>query len=144
MKVHLRLRYEMNRQFRSDSGISLSDYDILVALISDPEGALTMTALATRIGWERSRVSHHARRMEGRGLVGVTTSADDKRASTVSLTESGRTALSAASPGHAEFIRTVFLGALEPSGLTQLAESMELIYEQLLQHGTLPRPEDHP
>ena len=36
MKVQLRLRYEMNRQLRDDNGISLADYDVLVALTSEP------------------------------------------------------------------------------------------------------------
>ena len=34
MRLQLRLRYEMNRQLRADSGISLSDFDILLALTS--------------------------------------------------------------------------------------------------------------
>ncbi|MBA8815542.1 DNA-binding MarR family transcriptional regulator [Microbacterium halimionae] len=63
MKVQLRLVYEMNRQLQADSNMSLPDYDVLVALTSDPEGKLRVAALATRLGWERSRVSHHARRM---------------------------------------------------------------------------------
>ena len=144
MKVQLRLRFEMNRQLRADHGLSLADYDLLVALVSDDEGTLTMTTLATRVGWERSRVSHQVRRMTQRGLVTVGASTTDRRASEVTLTEQGRATLAAVAPGHIDLVRTMFLDALDGERMSQLADSFELIYEQLIEHGTLPRPVDHP
>src|SRR5690242_21815474 len=69
MRVQLRLTYEMNRQLQADSNLSLSDYDVLNALRYAPGGRMRITALAARIGWERSRLSHHVRRLEKRGLV---------------------------------------------------------------------------
>ena len=69
MKVQLRLRYEMNRQLRRDSGISLVDYDVLVALTSESTGTMALSDLAIRIGAERSRVSHQTRRMAARRWV---------------------------------------------------------------------------
>ena len=50
MKVHLRLEYELNRQLRADSGISLADYHVLVALTSAPGGRMRVADLAIRIG----------------------------------------------------------------------------------------------
>ena len=144
MKVQLRLQYEMNRQLRVEHGLSLADFDILVALISDENATLTMSGLATRIGWERSRVSHQVRRMTERGLLAVTTGAAARRATAVSLTDAGRTALAEASPGHIAMVRKVFLGALDPPRLRELSASLEQIYEALIEHGTLPRPVDHP
>jgi DNA-binding MarR family transcriptional regulator len=144
MKVTLRLQYEMNRQLRAEHGLSLADFDILVALISDGNATLTMSGLATRVGWERSRVSHQVRRMAGRGLLTADTGAPDRRATAVSLTDAGRTALAAASPSHIAMVRKVFLGALDAPRLRDLAASLEDIYEELIEHGTLPRPVDHP
>jgi len=144
MKVQLRLRYEMNRQLRTDHGLSLADYDVLVALISEDDTTMSMSALATRIGWERSRVSHHARRMSARGLVTLQTSTTDRRSTDVSLTDLGRRTLGRASRGHAALVRTMFFGALGDTRTAALAESFELIYEELIRHGTLPRPADHP
>ena len=144
MKVQLRLRYEMNRQLRADHGLSLADYDVLVALISDAGGTLSMSGLATRIGWERSRVSHQVRRMADRGLVASGAGTGDRRITEVSLTDAGRAALAAASPSHVELMRTVFLDALDETRAGQLAESLELVYERLIEHGSLPRPADHP
>src|SRR5437762_3357749 len=69
IRVQLRLAYEMNRQLLSDSGLSLPDYDVLTALSVADGGRMPITVLAAQIGWERSRVSHHVRRMSARGLV---------------------------------------------------------------------------
>lgn len=68
IRVQLRLAYEMNRQLKADSNLSLADYDVLTALSVATDGSMPVTALAAQIGWERSRLSHHARRTERRGL----------------------------------------------------------------------------
>ncbi|THG30227.1 winged helix-turn-helix transcriptional regulator [Naasia lichenicola] len=144
MKVHLRLRYEMNRQLRTTGELSLPDYDVLVALISDERGTLSISDLATRIGWERSRASHHVRRMAARGLVGTEQSESDRRSTQVSLTARGRATLGNSSPGHVELVRAVFLDPLDERRRSELAESLERIYDALIEHGSLPRPVDHP
>src|ERR1700756_5606486 len=79
IRVQLRLAYEMNRQLLADSGMSLPDYDVLTALSVAGEGRMPITVLAAQIGWERSRVSHHVRRMSTRGLVTCGPSAADRR-----------------------------------------------------------------
>ncbi|CAN5297858.1 MarR family winged helix-turn-helix transcriptional regulator [soil metagenome] len=144
MKVQLRLRYEMDRQLRHDSGITLVDYDVLVALTSESAGTLTVTDIAIRVGAERSRISHQVQRMAGRGLVGIEPNEADRRASNVTLTPEGRSLLAEASPKHIDFVRSVFLDALSPSDSTHVAEAFEKVFELLLRHGTLPRPVDHP
>src|SRR5437879_1038403 len=69
IRIHLRLSYEMNRQLQTDSDLSLADYDVLTALSVADRWRMSITVLAAQIGWERSRVSHHVRRMAGRDLV---------------------------------------------------------------------------
>ena len=144
MKVQLRLRYEMNRQLRDDNGISLADYDVLVALTSEPTGTMTISDLAIRIGAERSRVSHQAHRMATKDLVTLLPNPDDRRATDVTLTDDGRDLLARASPGHIDFVRSVFFDALTPQQGGQIAEAFENIYELLITHGSLPRPTDRP
>ncbi|WP_240675061.1 MarR family winged helix-turn-helix transcriptional regulator [Cellulomonas endophytica] len=144
MKVHLRLRYEMNRQLRAGSGLSLADYDVLVALVSQDPEPMTVSDVAVRIGAERSRVSHEARRLERRGLVALRPSDADRRATAVALTDAGRDALAAATPGHVDLVRAVFFDALTPVQVEALAEAFEGVYEALIARGTLPRPVDHP
>jgi DNA-binding MarR family transcriptional regulator len=144
MKVHLRLEYELNRQLRADSGISLADYHVLVALTSEPGGRMRVTDLAIRIGWERSRLSHHLKRMRARGLVETSANPEDRRAVDVALSEAGWETLRRAAPDHVEFVRKAFLDALEPGEVAGLTTSLERVYDALVEHGTLPRPVDHP
>jgi DNA-binding MarR family transcriptional regulator len=104
IRIHLRLAYEMNRQLQSDSALSLPDYDVLTALSVADGGRMPITVLAAQIGWERSRVSHHVRRMVGRDLVSCKLSAADKRVTEVTLTDHGWRVLEDAAPGHVDLV----------------------------------------
>ena len=140
MRVMLRLSYEMNRQLQTDSDLSLPDYDVLNALADSPGQRLQLTALATRIGWERSRLSHHLQRMEGRGLVERTPSAQDRRATDAAHTAAGLAALAESTPGHADLVRRMFFDGLDPALLAPLRTALDQVHEQVLTHGSLPRP----
>src|SRR6201984_1504797 len=87
MRVQLRLTYEMNRELQADSNLSLPDYDVLNALRYAPGGRMRITALAAQIGWERSRLSHHVRRLENRELIESRQAPDDRRATEITLTD---------------------------------------------------------
>ena len=128
MRVQLRLSYEMNRQLQHDSGLSLADYDVLNALRYSTDGAMQITGLAARIGWERSRVSHHARRMSARGLVTCDVLASDRRATQVRLTDQGWRVITDASEGHIELVRRLFFGGLPANQLSAVTEALEAIY----------------
>jgi DNA-binding MarR family transcriptional regulator len=118
IRIQLRLAYEMNRQLLADSGMSLPDYDVLTALSVADGGRMPITVLAAHIGWERSRLSHHARRMSARGLVTCGPSAADRRVTEVGLTGRGRQALEEAAPGHVDLVRRLFFEGL-PDGLVR-------------------------
>ena len=95
-----RLQAALGRQLQRDHGLSLADYDVLVAITERPE--CRMGELGAHLGWEQSRVSHQLARMRARGLIERTGSADDRRAAVVTLTVAGRDALEAAAPGHVQ------------------------------------------
>jgi DNA-binding MarR family transcriptional regulator len=140
IRVQLRLAYEMNRQLLADGGMSLPDYDVLTALSAAAGGRMRITVLAAQIGWERSRVSHHVRRMTARGLVTCGLSAADRRVTEVALTARGRQALAAAAPGHVDLVRRLFFGGL-PAGLVRpLSEALESVYANIISQGSLPPP----
>ena len=145
IRVQLRLAYEMNRQLLADSGLSLPDYDVLAGLSVADGGRMQVTVLAAQIGWERSRVSHHVRRMSARGLVTYGLSAADRRVTEVGLTGRGRQALEEAAPGHVDLVRRLFFGGL-PDGLVgPLGEALESVYANIIKQGSLPPPVDwHP
>ena len=105
LSMSAKLQIEMNRQLQRDCGLSLPDYDVLVAL--EDRDACRVNELGDRLGWEQSRLSHQLRRMRSRGLIDRRGADDDRRGATVELTAAGRSALASAAPGHAELIRDV-------------------------------------
>ncbi|GAB2841943.1 MarR family winged helix-turn-helix transcriptional regulator [Actinocorallia aurea] len=140
MRVTLRLNYEINRALQADGSLSHQDFHVLNALADSPGRRLQLTDLAIRIGWERSRVSHQMLRMEARGLVERRPSRDDARATDAVLTPLGVAALRKASPGHAALVKQMFFDGLDPDLLAPLHTALDQIHEQILAHGTLPRP----
>jgi DNA-binding MarR family transcriptional regulator len=144
MGVQQRLGYEMNRQLQSDSDLSLADYDVLNALSGAPNESMQVSALAALIGWERSRLSHHARRMEARGLVQCDLGRADRRATEIKLTRHGRSAIVDAAPGHVDLVRRLFFAGLPKDLLSPLGEALEAIYDHVVQHGSLPAPTSEP
>jgi DNA-binding MarR family transcriptional regulator len=144
IRVQLRLTYEMNRQLLADSGMSLPDYDVLTALSVADRGRMPVTVLAAQIGWERSRVSHHVRRMSDRGLVTCGLSAADRRVTEVTLTGQGRQALEDAAPGHVDLVRRLFFDGLPVDLVGPLSEALESVYANIIALGSLPPPVDWP
>jgi hypothetical protein len=103
-----RLQTAMHRQLQQDCELSLSDYDVLVALS------------------ERG-----SQRMRGRGLVERHGSGDDRRGATVELTDSGRAALDAAAPGHVELVRSVVFDGLSAAQLRAFGSVVESVTSRL-------------
>jgi DNA-binding MarR family transcriptional regulator len=125
LAVQSRLQTAMHRQLQQDCELSLSEYDVLVAL--SERGPRRINELGDTLAWEQSRLSHQLRRMRGRGLVNRHGSSGDRRAATVELTDAGRAALAAAAPGHAELVRSVVfegLTAVQQRAFASVIESM--------------------
>jgi DNA-binding MarR family transcriptional regulator len=142
IRIQLRLTYEMNRQLLADSGVSLPDYDVLTALSVAEGQRMSITVLAAQIGWERSRASHHVRRMSTRGVVSCGPSAADRRVTEVTLTDSGRQVLQQAAPGHVDLVRNLFFDGLPAELVGPLTEALEGVYANIIRRGTLPPPVD--
>jgi len=99
-----------------------------------------ITALAIRIGWERSRLSHHLRRLERRQLVELRTAPTDRRATEITLTDQGWAEITQASTGHVELIQRLFFDGLPNELIEPMTVALESIYDNVIERGTLPRP----
>ncbi|ORB62189.1 MarR family winged helix-turn-helix transcriptional regulator [Mycolicibacterium tusciae] len=124
-----RLQTAMHRQLQQDCELSLSDYDVLVAL--SERGPLRINELGDALAWEQSRLSHQLRRMRGRGLVARQGSDDDRRGATVDLTDAGRAALEVAAPGHVELVRSAMFDGMPEARLRAFGAVAKAVSERL-------------
>jgi DNA-binding MarR family transcriptional regulator len=120
---------QMNRQLSDERGMSLPEYEILVALSEAPERRLRMSELADRVLSSRSRITHTVGRMEERGLVHREACLDDGRGVLCALTEPGFTVLEAAAPGHVEGVRRAMFAPLTPADAEALGAALSKIRE---------------
>ncbi|ORB29248.1 MarR family winged helix-turn-helix transcriptional regulator [Mycolicibacterium parafortuitum] len=129
-----RLHTAMHRQLQQDCELSLSDYDVLVAL--SEHGPMRINELGELIGWEQSRLSHQLRRMRGRGLVERESDGDDRRGASVTLTDAGLAALHTAAPGHVDLVRSVVFDGLTPAEQREFGAALATVLSRL----RAPRP----
>ncbi|GAC1398659.1 MAG: MarR family winged helix-turn-helix transcriptional regulator [Mycobacterium sp.] len=129
LAVASRLQTALHRQLQQDCYLSLSDYEVLVAL--SERGTQRINELGESLAWEQSRLSHQLRRMRGRGLVNRHGSSNDRRGATVVLTDAGLAALEAAAPGHAELVRSVVFDGLTAAQQQSFASVIESILGRL-------------
>ena len=125
---------QMNRQLSEESGMSLPEYEILVALSEAPERRLRMSELADRVVSSRSRITHTVARMEERGLVRREACLDDGRGVLCVLTDAGFAVLEAAAPGHVELVRSLMFDPLTPADVEALGVALNKIREELGRH----------
>lgn len=116
------LRTLLGARLQSESGLSTGDYAVLLALSEASGHQLRSSDLATHVGWERSRLSHHLGRMETRGLIRRDDCATDSRGAEIVLTDAGAAAFRKANGPHLHAIREVFVDALTPEQVVAAGE----------------------
>jgi DNA-binding MarR family transcriptional regulator len=122
LRMQVQLHQRLSRALQREAGMSEADYGVLVELSEAPEERLRIFELGSYLQWEKSRLSHHLRRMEERGLVERQECESDRRGAFVVLTEHGRVAIQDAAPKHVAEVRRAFIDALTPRQLDQLQE----------------------
>ena len=131
LAMQTRLQARLNRQLQADAGMSLADFDVLVALTDRPDVQIRVLELAEALQWEKSRLSHHLARMERRGLIERQDCADDARGAFVVLTDVGRRAIDRAAPAHVETVRTLVFDGLDPDQVDTLADIAEGVLNRI-------------
>lgn len=126
--VNQLLELAVERQLQRDASMSQSDYSVLVSLSEAQGRGLRARELGAALGWDRSRVSHQVRRMEGRGLVTKGECAEDGRGTIVTLTKQGAEAIARVAPLHVEKVRELFVDVLTEDEVGMLTD----IYERVV------------
>ncbi len=122
LQLHRELTAALTRDLQANSELSMADFEVLVNLTDIPEGRLRPSELAAGMKWDRSRLSHHIKRMEARGLVTRDGCPEDGRGAFVGITEAGRQAIEGAAPSHVRAVRRMVVDALSPEEFEQLGE----------------------
>ncbi|MBU1587310.1 MAG: MarR family transcriptional regulator [Actinobacteria bacterium] len=125
------VRGVLSARIQSESGLSTGDYAVLLALSEASDRQLRSSELATHIGWERSRLSHHLGRMEARGLIRRVDCATDSRGAEIVLTDAGTAAFRKANGPHLHAIREVFVDALTPEQVIAAGEIAQALRAHL-------------
>ncbi|TBL33859.1 MULTISPECIES: MarR family winged helix-turn-helix transcriptional regulator [unclassified Micromonospora] len=112
----------LDRDLVRDSGLSPADYEVLSTLSEKTDRRWALKDLAAKMEWSRSRLSHHATRMQARGLVAREPDPQDARGCLLRLTDDGFGVLERAAPPHVESVRTRFLDHLDAGELALLRD----------------------
>ena len=131
LSLNAQLPAVLHRQLAGESGLTLSDFEVLVQLTDSAEGKVRVTDLSRALNWDRSRVSHHVTRMQSRGLVQREECADDRRGAFVAITSKGRDSLSFAAPAHARTVKDLVFADLTGAELEVVGSFIEKVLSQL-------------
>ncbi|MEV5845457.1 MarR family transcriptional regulator [Streptomyces sp. NPDC051985] len=113
------------------SGLSGSDYAVLVMLSEAPVDGVAVSRLGRALDWEPSRLSHHLGRMERRGLITRRARGAGRHGAQMLLTEEGLAVLEAAAPSHAGTVRRLFVEPLGEEQLRALGEASAVLLAAL-------------
>ncbi len=130
-RMQAQLLARLNRELLRNSGISASDYAVLVCLSEAPQGRMRPFELGAELRWEKSRLSHHIARMERRGLIERRECDTDARGLVVVITDQGRGAIEDAAPSHVADVRRNIIDLLSPEQLDTLGDISEIVLKNL-------------
>ena len=125
--MRIQLLGHLARELARDSGLTESDYAVLLALAEAPGRRMRSRDLGHRLEWERSRLSHQIARMEARGTVCREPAPDDARGFDAVLTEAGLAAIRRATPHHLAVVRHCFADVLTPEQLDALSDIADAV-----------------
>jgi DNA-binding MarR family transcriptional regulator len=128
--AHAAVHSRIERALFEAGTISLTWYDVLVALSNAPDQRLRMGELAESLILSRSGLSRLVDRIEQAGLLVRERSADDRRGSEAVLTEAGAIAVEEAWPHYARSIATYFADNLSRGEIRTLARALAKVRDQ--------------
>ncbi len=138
----------LERQLAVGAGLSTADFEVLVPLSEAPERRMRARELGRMVSWDRSRLSHHLRRMEQRDLVERLDCPGDARGTIIALTPGGWSLIQAAAPAHVAAVRSYLFDVLTPAEVLTFTDLTERIADQIARltadpcNGNPPDPDE--
>lgn len=121
LSAHARLSKRLEENLRRTSGLSHAEYEVLLRLFREDEGALRIQALAAQSILTHSGTSRLIDRLEGAGFVTRADASEDGRGAYAVLTEKGREHFIEAARQHTALVRELFLRHFSPEELQTMA-----------------------
>lgn len=122
LKGHAELTARMDRSLREDHGLSMREYEVLLALADAPGGRLRRVDLAAMVLLTQGGVTRLLDPLEREGLVERASSDADRRVVYAKLTANGRKRLASARRTHHADIRQLFAAHYDARDLDLLDE----------------------
>ncbi|WP_205953155.1 MarR family winged helix-turn-helix transcriptional regulator [Pantoea stewartii] len=117
----------VGHKIEAQTRLSGADFGVLSRLVDLGNGEMSQRELSDSLGWEKSRLSHHLKRMEKRGLIKRYSETSSKGVS-VMIEPAGKEAIALARPIHAAIVRKYvlqYVNADEKSALLKFAEQLQ-------------------
>lgn len=121
----------LDRDLRTQHGLSMPEYEILVRLSEAPGRAIRMAELADAVSHSRSRVTHTIARLEREGIVVRGQCSDDGRGVSAVLTDHGFSVLEAAAHTHVRGVNDYLIENADPDDLLAMGRIMDKVLETL-------------
>jgi DNA-binding MarR family transcriptional regulator len=126
LHAHATLVRQLDTDLREDTGLRLSDFDVL-AQLAEAGGELRMTDLAARTLLSRSGLTRRVARLVEEGLVRRANASGDGRGVLVALTDAGVARLTETVPVHLRGVSKLFVERLTDQELTVLETALRRV-----------------
>ena len=114
-----------------DSGLQLSEYEIISMLSESPSHRLRMSELAAVVVQSRSRLTHTAKRLEARGWVSREQCLGDRRGVELVLTPVGLEAVDRIAKVHVQSVRDNLVDIMTPEQFKAIGDAMAIVRDHL-------------
>jgi len=111
--------------------MTLTDYEILLALTEAPERRLRMSELADQVFVSRSRLTYRVDRLTDVGFVTREECEDDRRGLWAILTDKGLDALDEATPAHHAVIHSLLFSDLGEGDLDDFVSVLQSMSDRI-------------
>lgn len=120
-----RLQRELERSLRSDSGLSLAWFEVMLRLGRSPHHELMMSELADQLAITSGGVTRLVDRLIEAGYVERMACPEDRRVHWARLTKDGRAKLDSATRTHLDELQSRYFDRLSPDELDIITEVMD-------------------
>jgi DNA-binding MarR family transcriptional regulator len=131
MRIVLSLPRQLHNDLVRATGLTASEYTVIMNLSEAPNRQLRMADLADATGLSASRTSRLVDDLQSQGMVAKRASSADGRSNLAELTSLGLSKVRSAWPAHAASVRSRALDHIPPGTLAKTAKALEAVAAQL-------------